>query len=367
MNNNGVYVPNASDILYGSFIKYDRLFEMTKFAFYGKTDSTEVNVYIDVYSILRSLYTRSSKMMIIDSYSIASCLINLAIHLRAYFETRHGTYARIFIVYGGSRIKGYTDNIPQIYNFKNIQMEESDTYLRDLIKDNLEVVKILCPYLQDIFAVVDYTNEFNPIVSSLIDMGVKQGIICPNIIYSKDPLSYQLVAYKPKTFLYRPKRRANQDASWVVTKSGLYDNYRYGELELSKQFPTTLDFRMFNVYQAISGVKSRSIPSIKNGNQTVKFLESAVEQNVFANGYNYVNIVNPIPSVIDFFNNNKVDYMRVIANYHAIDLQYQTSLYQCTPDYLGLTSSLINLYNPQEVRNINDKYFQKYPLDLNRV
>ena len=44
------YYPNVADILYGSYIKYDRLFEMTKFAFYGKTDSNDVNIFIDVYS-----------------------------------------------------------------------------------------------------------------------------------------------------------------------------------------------------------------------------------------------------------------------------------------------------------------------------
>ena len=58
----GQYVPNAADILYGSFIRYDRLFEMTKFAFYGKTDSNEVNIFIDVYSLLKGLYTNSKHL-----------------------------------------------------------------------------------------------------------------------------------------------------------------------------------------------------------------------------------------------------------------------------------------------------------------
>ena len=46
------YHPNIADILYGSYIKYDRMYEMTKYAFYGKTDSNDVNIYIDAYSIL---------------------------------------------------------------------------------------------------------------------------------------------------------------------------------------------------------------------------------------------------------------------------------------------------------------------------
>ena len=41
-------MPSVADIMYGSYIRYDRLFEMTKYAFYGKTDSDNVNVFIDL-------------------------------------------------------------------------------------------------------------------------------------------------------------------------------------------------------------------------------------------------------------------------------------------------------------------------------
>lgn len=360
-----IYYPNAADILYGSFIKYDRLFEMTRYAFYGKTDSENVNIYIDVYSILKSLYTRGTNIQINDSYAIASCIINLAIHLRAYFDTRHRVASKIYIVYGGARP---TNAIVQYspYNMKNIQMEDSNLYLKQLIIDNLEIIKILCPYLYDIFAVVDYENEFSVIVSALIDLDDDKGKI-PNIIYSKDPLAYQLVAFKPRTFLYRPKKRNNMDCSWVVTKSTLYNSYRYGELGLTKQFDTSLDVRMFSIYQAIAGVKSRNILSNRNGNATVKLLEKAVQNNVFANGYNANGIMRDNQAFTDLCNTENISHIDLICRFISIDLLHQTMLYKSTPNFIGATAGIINLYNPQEVRNINDKYFHVYPLDLNRV
>ena len=361
----GQYVPNAADILYGSFIRYDRLFEMTKFAFYGKTDSNEVNIFIDVYSLLKGLYT-NSKHLIIDSYVITSCIVNLAIHLRAYFDTRHRTHSKIYIIYGGARPSDIP-NLDVVYNFKNIQLEESDSYLKNLIKDNMEAIKILTPYLYDIFTIIDYKNEFNVIAGSIISDNANQNNITPNIIYSKDPMSYQLVAFRPRTFLYRPKKKANEDASWVVTKSTLYNAYRYGELGLKKQFETSLDVKMFSIYQSICGVKSRSIPSMKNGSQTIKILEKAVRNNIFANGYNASNIMRENTAFSQFCALEGIDHMRVIAYFSAIDLEYRSILYRSTPAYMGIQSGLVNLYNPQEVRNINDKYFQKYPLDLNRV
>lgn len=364
MENMNNYHPSVADIIYGSYIRYDRLFEMTKFAFYGKTDSGDVNIYIDVYSILKSLYTRGTNIEIKDSYAIASCIINLAIHLRAYFDTRHKVASKIYIVYGGARP---TNAMSQYfsYNMRNIQMEDSNSYLQQLIKDNLEVISIICPYLYNIFAVVDYENEFSVIASSLIDNIADRS---PNIIYSKEPLAYQLVAFKPRTFLYRPKKRSNQDCSWVVTKSTLYNAYRYAELGITKQLDTVLDVKMFSIYQSIAGLKSRTILSAKNANATIKLLEEAVQNNIFSTGYNASSIMRDSPSPFEkLCEGTNISHLDLILRFAAIDLLYQTMLYQSSPSSIGLASGVINLYNPQEIRNINDRYFQTYPLDLNRV
>lgn len=358
--------PKIANILFGSFIRYERLYEMTKYAFYGDTDSNDVNIFIDAYSILKSLYGRGLGLQVDDSCVIASCLINLAIHLRAYFETRHRVSSKVYIVYGGARPMNSFVNYPQ-YNSKNIVMEDSNFYLKSLIKDNLDIVDLLSKYLHDIFCIIDYNAEFNCIVSGLIQIDNKDGRV-PNIIYSKDPLSYQLVAFEKRTFLYRPKKKVSEDVSWVVTKSTLYDAYRYGELGLTKQLPCSLDVRMFSIYQAISGVKSRSMNSIKNANSTVTLLEKAVVDGTFNNGYNsgaiFNSIINPFEKM---FQNTSVDPALITNRFAAIDLQFQTLLFSFSYNGMNLGENIINLYNPQEVRNINDRYFQKYPLDLNRV
>ena len=358
-----VYMPNAADILYGSYIRYDRMYEMTKFAFYGKTDIKNLNVYIDVYSIIRSLYSKGSNISIKDSYAIASCIINLAIHIRAYFDTRHGIATKVYIIYGGARPREAFVNFYK-YNEKNIIMEDSNYYMKELIKDNLDVLSILCPYLYDIFCIVDYENEFSVIASHLINQLDKN----PNIIYSKDALSYQLVAFKPYTFMFRPKKRSNEDVSWVVTKSTLYNAYRYGELSIDRKIDTKLDVRMFSIYQSIAGIRSRSIKSTKNANSTILLLEKAVAENIFSNGYNANSIFysNPNPFEI-LFKDTKVNPTLVTGIFASTDLGYQTMLYESSIAAKNTASNIINLYNPQEIRNINDKYFQQYPLDLNRV
>ena len=47
---------SPSNILYGEYIKYDRMYEMSMHAFNGHDIIKEVEVYVDLYSILRKLY-----------------------------------------------------------------------------------------------------------------------------------------------------------------------------------------------------------------------------------------------------------------------------------------------------------------------
>lgn len=357
---------SIADMLYGSYIRYDRMYEMTKFAFYGKTDSESVNIFIDCYSMLRSLYKRGLNFQVEDSCVIASCLINLAIHIRAYFETRHHVSSKVYLIYGGARPLEAVVNFPY-YNAKNILMEDSNFYLQELIADNLNVMKVLCPYLFDIFFIEDNGSEFMTIASNVIDMNQKSGNKDPNIIYSKDDMCYQLVAFKPYTFLYRPKKRLNMDNSWVVTKTTLYDAYRQGELELTTQLGTSLSVELFSMYLAIAGIRSRNLPSIKNANSAIKILESAVASNIIPNGYNHtIFYSNPNPFEI-IFGETKVDPALLTNRYAAIDLKYQSMLYASSPKFILACSEIINLYDPDEVKNINNVYFQRYPLDLNRV
>lgn len=357
---------NIADVIYGSYIRYDRLYEMTKYAFYGKTDSDSVNIFIDVYSIVRSLYKWGSGINVKYSYAISSCIINLAIHLRAYFDTRHQVKTKIYIIYGGARPLQSFVNYYQ-YNSRNIITEDSNNYITGLILDNMEAVKILCPYLYDIFCIVDRYNEFSVIASNLIDIESAKSKT-PNIIYSKDPLAYQLVAFKPYTFLYRPKKKQSMDNSWVVTKSTLYNAYRYAELGISKQFDTGLDVKMFSLFQAISGVKTRNMGSFKNANSAIKLLESAVQENAFCNGYNANSIIfTPYGSIEKLLEGTTIPVYEILNRFAAIDLPYQAMLYQASTKSREVLLDIINLYNPQEVRNINDRYFQEYPLDLNRV
>ena len=355
---------NMADMLYSSYIRYDRMYEMTRFAFHGY-DSDHVNVYVDVYSMLKILYSRYQNMEIRDSYAIASCMINLAIHIRGYFESRHRTTSTIYLIYGGARlVPQLLNNLPE-YNSKNILMEDSDSRIKDLIKDNLEVMRILCPYLNDIFCVVDDNNEFSAISAYLIQ---KQNPNIPNVIYSKSQLAYQLVAYFPKTFLYRPKKSRGEDVSWVVTKSTLIDAYRFGELKLKKE-TVPINYKLLNIYQTISGLKDRSITGLINATNSVAKIKFLVDSRLLLDGYNSPAVIreNSNNNICKVFETIGLQEDECLRRLSVIDLQSQTVVYSLGPSVMELSRAIVNLYDPDTVKAINNKYFDKYPLDLNRV
>ena len=87
-------------LLYSNYIKYDKLKELTNFQFANSNENT-LNIYIDMYTILRPLYKRN---LIQNSSIFASMILNLAAHMRAYYWTRHRVATNIYIVMSSNSI-----------------------------------------------------------------------------------------------------------------------------------------------------------------------------------------------------------------------------------------------------------------------
>lgn len=369
---------NAMDILYGSYIKYDRLDEMVNYILSKSSNVTTVNVYIDCYSILKALYIRPSNLLINDSCAIASSLINLAIHLKSFFRDKKSLFNKIYIIYGGARPKEAFINFPY-YNQNNILMEDSNYTIQSFIHTGLSTMQILCPYLYDIFCIVDYENEFSVISNSLI-RDVPNSPDTVNIVYSKDSLSYQLIR-RSDIYLFRPKKSISDsreviDSSWIVDMNNLYDSYRYRELSLKTIYCTNLSPHLFSEFQAIAGIKTRSIKSIKNCNSAIKILEEYVLSNNLYGledyreySFNLSDLRETTDIQIPFYKIfSEKDAIQITNRFAAIDILFQTLMYnQNSINKQSAYDNIVNLSNPREVRLINDKYFVNCPLDLNRL
>ena len=63
---------------------------------------------------------------------------------------------------------------------------------------------------------------------------------------------------------------------------------------------------------------------------------------------------------------NKIDLFNFKYRFNAVDLVFQHRLYSLMPESKD-TSWLINLSDPDTVKNINNTYFIDNPLDLNSL
>lgn len=358
---------NVEDLLYRNYIQYNRLFELTKYAFY-KSDAENVDLYIDMNSLLQILYT--NKNIIIKDYSvITSSMINLCAHLRNYFWTRHRVMSRIFIVYG--------DNFPEYpkqfypdYNSRIYENYINNPMITDFIKSNFELLDTICPYLLDIFFIHGENVETSVL---MYDIMLKQDFyrrsnnysLVPNIVFTRDPYAYQLVSMEPKTFIYRPKKHMSQDGSWVVTKNALFQQYRV-EVGAAQHEDPIISHELFSLVVSMAGLKSRNIGSVFNLTKSISNVYEACKNIKILPGYN--SDIEFVANAIDYGPTKVQDVSsKVISRFKALDLVYNHIIYGTTADSLSNDKTIINLHDPAAVREINDKYFKSNPLDILRL
>lgn len=361
---------SPTNLITMNYIRYDRMYNLSEFAFYGAAkDINIINVFIDMASMTRCLYRLDN--VIPQPGEIAAAIINLCAHIRDYYRSRHRVNTNIYIVYGFNAPMSAIADYPE-YNAHYINMTRSKHYITDAIVESTKLISTLVAYLKGIYFVQDLA-PFYPEVSIIIDNLIKKvGKGYPNIIYTKDRYAYQLVAMRKMTFLFRPKKYNSEDKSFVVTKSTIYQKFREETgLKTLKDDISNLSPELFSLMLAMSGLSDRHMPSsfgndvsssTINNTTAISKLLNAIERRAIINGYNstiydvYESLrINPVLS--DLFNHR----------YRAIDLEFQSMLYDNDPSSKIITEGLIDLYDPKGVQEVNNEFFRNYPLDLNKL
>ena len=82
--------------------------------------------------------------------------------------------------------------------------------------------------------------------------------------------------------------------------------------------------------------------------------------------YNRMVVLIKLINIYNNFNDSNKG-MEAMQRLMHIDLNYLDLVINDTNIKNNIIQNCINLYNPDEVRYINNKYFVDYPLDLNRI
>lgn len=93
------HVP-VETILYGSFVKMDRMQQLTVNTFSNTSiaSATNLNIFIDLYSVLKSIFSESYRTDISDYTSITSGIVNMCSHYRTFFK-RLSVRTKFYLIY----------------------------------------------------------------------------------------------------------------------------------------------------------------------------------------------------------------------------------------------------------------------------
>jgi len=364
-------------LIYSNYIKYENMIRMTNEVFAGSNANT-VNIFIDMTSILKSIILRRDQVLIGDYTVITSCIINLCAHIREFFRTRYRVESKIFIM-NCTQFPMSATNFCKDYSSSLRLAIQNSPVINDLITANSELLKILCPYLNDIFYIEDFSCEVGVGIYSIlhkisanhtIQQYSKEVILykdSPSIIFTKDTHLYQLPAMIPNVVIYRCSKYNGEDRSWYINKNNVLN--KYIENTRSQTDISTLNLERFNpellsLIMTLTNLPDRSIKSLLNLSTALKYISIAIDNKSILNGYNHsIDVV--IASICggNLFN-NRFDIER---RFKAIDILYQYNIYVNNPASMVNMDSVKNLYDPETVKLLNNKYFKSIPLDLNRL
>lgn len=353
------YKYNIESLLLSYYIKYDKMDELCSQSLLFNGSTKQVNVYIDLFDMLEPLYTKDITAN--KRYTIVSSIINLAAHIRQYFWKRQYCATRIYLVYG----EDITLNHKQFYqSFGETKYKETMDFPRkhQIVTSQLEMVKILAAYIPEVYFVRRATN-FSMFVYNDLMVNDKNNTIS-SVIITKDKYAYQLPALFPKAKIFRPKKSKGADCSYCITGQHIFRHF-------FKNITAQATIERFNLMHpgllslmiTLTGLPSYNFTTLMNASTASKFIVDAISNNRIINGYN---------SDIDFVYNALIGLEKYIDpttfkyRFNAVDLVTQYRIYNSSAESRDITW-LINLNDPDTVREINDKYFFDNPLDLNSL
>lgn len=364
-------VINPEQILYGYYIKYHKLKELTLTEFQNtpNANAEKVNIYIDLYDMLYSLYT--NKVDIKDSVSISASIINLVAHLRGYFRRTHRVETKIYLVYGATNSNIQDKLIFGGYNRKGMEVISNNPAINKSISEVFGQLEILCKYIQEVYFI--RANEFETAVI-IFDRVLKEEAndsSIPNIIITKSLYAYQIPAYTINTRIYRPFKSKGEDNSFIVNKNNCIYRYFFDrgsnaalteELDniIKKINPELVSFLM-----TLAGIRTRGVRPILNITSSFRELEKMIDNHLIINGYNSmidypINVYRMNPALIE-------DKAEIISRYKGIDLRLQHMAFIQSVYYQTIDQSIIDLIDDEGFKFIAGKYFTNNPLDLNNL
>lgn len=352
--------PTIEDICRRYYIRYSRLKGAIPYAFANNDPREGINIFIDLYGLYHTIYSRTFRTQITDYVSFTSQMVNLCSHYRGFFKYI-GVPTKIFLI-SSFNTPSYIKNFLPEYN-KTMDEKRNNKLISEMMNFNFELLDILCPYLPDIFFL---QTEFE---STVLMYEIMNREVRPNLIISTDLYPLQLCTVVPNTAFMTPIWIRNENGE-TEDISPICPPYSHPEHELSftytirrksgKTFSEGMRGSViasnYVLLQALNQCKDRDLPILYNSRTAAKMINEVPGmegQKVFPQDLQYL------------FEGNKETFDLILRRFRALDFGFQNVIFKESLEYKTLHYE--NLSDPDAVNLINSKYFQNNPLDLLRL
>lgn len=353
-------IVSTETLIYGSFVKHDRLKTIVYDAFSNTSTAgaTELNIFIDMYSVLKSIFSESFRTDISDYTAITSGIINMCSHYRSFFKTLsvHTKFYLFFSFNTGDFYRKFNDDYNKVFKEKS-----EIPQFRDMAMTNFELLDILCPYLPDIFFIRSVQNYESTVM--MANMLERLGSQTPTMIISRDLYPIQLCSYYPKVSFLYPRKTRYGDKSVLLPIS---------EKPSFREEFWKLIARNRNIsFRSLMDISPINFPLFSS---MYKFPERCIRG--YTDLRNTVNAIKKIagsedimilPEQLDqdpYLRDHLNTYM-IGVNWKILDYHYMKPYYDNDPECKSIR--LENLQDNTAIQHINAKFFAKNPIELQKL
>lgn len=349
--------PAPELLLFKSYIKYDALDLLFKKEFTGDK-SDYVNIYIDLFSLLSDLY--KTTITVTDApLRILSGILNIGFHYRNFFGKR-GLYSNIFFIFSPNMSPNNTKYMKDWYIEYKTRMTGNPNAIRS-IKSALDLMNLLMPSIPDMFLKI---GTASPVVISfdIIRRLANNGYSRPCIYVTRDPYAFQLPSVMPNVAVFFKQFKKNGlDNSFSFNHMNCLNEYlRYTK---NVEVQEMLHPAWMTPYMVVGGLgkypAKYGVPPLIAYDRALQIICGLAS---FHSTFSPEDIYQAY-SAIYGGKKNHITLDDIVARYKCLDIYHQLAEYNTLPEskeHRWISQDA----NMQTLWDINNKYFQKYPLNI---
>lgn len=322
---------------------------------------TSINLFIDLYSIFNRLYGDNYD---IENYNdISRNVLNMCISYRIFFRKYYDTHAIIYLIDSNNCCE-INRKFYQDYNKGYAGSIINNKKATEIIYHNREILNTLCPYLEDM-TYIGSNYETGVAIYDIIRKNMTMNMHNnPNLLLTKDVYNFQLATISNIDLrILRPKKWNGEDNSYSINQFNALNTYAYNRVNHVIN-TNIINYELLTYLMSITRMPERNMRSLISVPKAVEKLQKLINQNIIMNCRN--TDIDRLTYLLCQDDINPINPIMVDFRFKAIDILYQHGIYITDPN-ANIYNGIINLYDPEAIKEINQEFFSSNPLDLMNV